>query len=313
MKTQKTQPGTLIEAIQFFSNEDIAIQFVAEIRWPNAAKCPTCGRTDVTYLNKHRRWQCKSAHPRRQFSVKVGTIFEDSAVPLGKWLITLWMEVNSKNAVSSHEVGRAIGVTQKTAWFMLHRIRLALQRGSLAKMRGQAEIDETFVGGLARNMHGGKRRPQGRGRISKTVVTCLLQRHGEVRRRVVENTPGKTLQPHVRADVERGSHTYNDALASYDGLNDEYVHQVVDRAECYAKGRVHTNGLENFWSLFRRRIHGTHVSVEPFHLFRYLDSETFRFNDRKVNDGRRFALCIGGISGRPLTYKELMGETKGVL
>lgn len=311
MTTEKQYPKTLFEAIRFFSDEDTAILFVAEIRWPDGVICPTCGRRDVSYLAKQRRWQCKSNHAHRQFSVKVGTIFEDSPIPLGKWMIALWMEANSKNAISSYEVGRALGVTQKTAWFMLHRIRLALQNGSFTKLTGEVEVDETFIGGKARNMHTGKRTAKGRGAVGKAVVMGLLQRHGEVRTKVVENTRRKTLQPHVRANVEKGSHVYSDALPSYEGLEDEYVHEAVDHAECYVKGRVHTNGLENFWSLFKRCIHGTHVSIEPFHLFRYLDSETFRFNNRKVNDGRRFVLGVGGISGKRLTYAELTGKVGG--
>lgn len=310
MEKEQKYPKTLVEAVQYFSDEDTAIRFVAEIRWPDGVKCPTCGREDASYLTKQRRWQCKSAHPHRQFSVKVGTIFEDSPVALGKWLIALWMEANSKNAISSYEVGRAIGVSQKTAWFMLHRIRLALQHGSLSKLKGEVEVDESFIGGKARNMHRGKRRAKGRGAVGKAVIMGLLQRHGEVRTEVVKNTRRRTLQPHIRANVEKGSHVYSDALASYDGLDDEYVHQVVDHAECYVKGQVHTNGLENFWSLFKRCIHGTHVSVEPFHLFRYLDSETFRFNNRKVSDGRRFLIGIRGISGKHLTYKAPIGENE---
>jgi transposase-like protein len=308
MTTENQYPKTLFDAIQFFSDEDAAIRFVAEIRWPDGAKCPTCGRPNVTYLAKQRRWQCKSKHAHRQFSVKVGTIFEDSPIELGKWMIALWMEANSKNAISSYELSRALGVTQKTAWFVLHRIRLALQHGTFTKMTGEVEVDETFIGGRARNMHVGKRKAKGRGPVGKAVVMGLLQRHGEVRTKVVENTRRKTLQPHVRENVEKGSHVYSDALPSYDGLDDEYVHQVVDHAERYVKGRVHTNGLENFWSLFKRCIHGTHVSIEPYHLFRYLDSETFRFNNRKTDDGQRFVLGLGGVSGKRLTYKSLIGE-----
>jgi transposase-like protein len=310
MITEKNYPKTLYEAIQFFADENVAVHFVAGIRWPNGVQCPTCGRTDVVYLAKQRRWQCKSVHGHRQFSAKVGTIFEDSPVPLGKWLIALWMEANSKNAISSHEIGRALGVTQKTGWSMLHRIRLALQRGTFTKMIGEVEVDETFIGGKARNMHPGKRQAKGRGAVGKAVVMGLLQRHGEVRTEVVPDTRRKTLQPRVLAHVEKGSHVYSDALASYEGLDADYLHQVVDHAECYVKGRVHTNGLENFWSLFKRCIHGTHISIEPFHLFRYLDSETFRFNNRKANDWERFALGVGGISGKRLTYKALIGETE---
>ena len=223
------------------------------------------------------------------------------------------MEANSKNGISSYEVSRALGVTQKTAWFMLHRIRLALQSGSLTKLKGEVEVDESFIGGKARNMHAGKRKAKGRGAVGKAVVMGLLQRHGEVRTEVVQDTKRKTLQPRVQANVEPGSRVYSDALESYVGLDGEYVHQVVDHAECYVNGNVHTNGLENFWSLFKRCIHGTHVSIEPFHLFRYLDSETFRFNNRKTGDGQRFVLGLGGVTGKRLTYRSLTGKMEDLL
>ncbi|MGA2071236.1 MAG: IS1595 family transposase [Sedimentisphaerales bacterium] len=313
MKNENRKPETLIEAIQFFSDEDMAIQFLASVRWPEGAKCPVCGRTDVVYLARQRRWQCKSVHEHRQFSVKVGTIFEDSAVPLGKWLIALWMEANAKNSISSYEVSRAIKVTQKTAWFMQQRIRLALQQGTFTKMTGEVEIDETFIGGKFRNMHAGVQRAKGRGSVGKAVVMGLLQRHGEVRTLVVNNTRRKTLQPYVLAHVEKGSRVYTDALRSYAGLNAEYLHEFIDHAECYVRGNVHTNGLENFWSLFKRCIKGTHVSIEPFHLFRYLDAETFRFNNRKIRDGERFQIGLSGVNGKRLTYKALIGETEGLL
>lgn len=219
MKKERKYPKTLVEAVQYFSDEDATIRFVADIRWPDGVKCPTCGREDASYLTKQRRWQCKSAHSHRQFSVKVGTIFEDSPVVLGKWLIVLWMEANSKNAISTYEVGRAIGVSQKTAWFMLHRIRLALRNGSLTKLNGEVEVDESFIGGKARNMHRGKRVAKGRGMVGKAVVVGRLQRHGEVRTEVVKDTKRRTLQPRVRAHVEKGSHVYSDALSSYEGLN----------------------------------------------------------------------------------------------
>jgi transposase-like protein len=313
MTTEKQCPTTLCEAIQFFSDEDKAIAFVAAIRWPKGVTCPTCGREDVAYLAKQCRWQCKSKHEHRQFSVKVGTVFEDSPVPIGKWMIALWMEASCKNGIGSYEVARALGVTQKSSWFMLQRIRLALQNKSVEKLSGEVEVDESFIGGKARNMHKGKRKAKGRGAVGKAVVMGLLQRHGEVRTEVVKDTKRKTLQPRVRENVEKGSQVYSDALPSYDGLDDEYVHQVVDHAECYVKGQVHTNGLENFWSLFKRCIHGTHVSIEPYHQFRYLDSESFRFNNRKADDGRRFVLGVGGVSGKRLTYKSLIGERGGLL
>lgn len=311
MNTENAYPKTLIEAIRYFTNPDTALAFFVKARWPDGVvRCPHCNGTDVRFYANYRRWECKAKHERRQFTVKVGTIMEDSPIGLDKWAVAFWLEANAKNSISSYEVHRALGITQKSAWFMQHRIRLAMQRGSFTtKLGGEVEVDETFIGGKARNMHAGKRKAKGRGATGKAVVMGLLERHGEVRTVVVDNTKRRTLQPHVRDHVEKGAQVFTDALSSYTGLSPEYIHQVIDHAECYVKGNIHTNGLENYWSLFKRAIKGTHVSVEPFHLFRYLDAETFRFNNRKNNDAGRFALAIKGLAGKRLTYKALIGAT----
>jgi len=308
-------PRTLMEAVQFFSDLDRAHAYFAKMRWPDGQVCcPRCGLVGAAYMPKYRRYQCAANHDARQFTLKTGTIMEDSPLGLDKWAVAFWLEVNAKNSISSYEIHRALGITQKSAWFMLHRIRLATNAGSFdKKLCGVVEADETFIGGKARNMHPGKRKAKGRGAIGKAVVMGLLERHTEkgksqVRTHVVDNTKRKSLQPVIRSHVEPGSEIHTDALPSYNGLAAEYVHQVVDHAEAYVRGTVHTNGLENFWSLFKRCIKGTHVSVEPFHLFRYLDSEGFRFNERDLTDGERFALVLKGIAGKRLTYKSLIGE-----
>jgi transposase-like protein len=225
------------------------------------------------------------------------------------------MVVNCKNGISSYEMARALGVTQKSAWFMNHRIRLAVQEGTFEPMSGEVEVDETFIGGRARNMHKGRREQKitGTGGAGKTAVMGLLERHGEdghskVRAKVVPNVRRKTLSPEVRENVAEGSEVFTDALKSYADLSDAYAHQVIDHAESYVRGKVHTNGLENFWSLLKRAIKGTYVSVEPFHLFRYLDEQTFRFNTRKAKDGARFLHAAAGIVGKRLTYKALTGS-----
>ena len=306
-------PETLVEAVRIFSDLDFATHFFAAIRWPHGVCCPHCGSTNVLALPDRRVWECRENHPRRQFSVKIGTIFEECRLPIDKCLIAVWLEVNAKNSISSCEVARHLGVTQKTAWFLQHRIRLALNEGTFDKMTGTVEADETFIGGKARNMHKGKRKAKGSGTVGKTAVMGLLERHTEtgkskVRTFVVDNTKGKTLQPIVRGHVKSGSNVYTDSLASYAGLTPEFVHNFVNHAETYVNGAVHTNGMENFWSLFKRCIKGTHVSVEPFHLFRYLDSEAFRFNNRTVEDAGRFLMALAGTPGKRLTYKSLIGE-----
>ncbi len=311
-------PRTLQEAIIHFSDPDRCLIYLVARRWPGGVVCPTCGRTDARFLKNQRKWQCKSVHDHRQFSVKVGTIFEDSPIPLEKWLPAVWVIVNCKNGISSYEVARDLGVTQKTAWFMLHRIRLAMQTGSFAKIGGnggEVEADETFIGGKARNMHLDKRerRITGTGGKDKTAVLGILERGGKVRTVVVSSRRKKPLQQEVRNHVAAGTALYTDALQSYDGLAQDYAHKVIDHAEKYVDGRVHTNGLENFWSLLKRGISGTYVSVEPFHLFRYLDEQSFRYNNRAtkenpMNDADRFSLAVSGIVGKRLTYEELTGK-----
>ncbi|HWX15369.1 MAG TPA: IS1595 family transposase [Chthoniobacterales bacterium] len=306
-------PQTLHDAIKYFSNEENAFNFIKAIRWPDGVvKCPTCGSAKLSFLSTRKLWKCKNAHAKQQFSVKVGTVLEDSAITLDKWLCAFWLIVNAKNGISSYELHRAIGVTQKTAWFMLQRIRLAMQQGSIEKMKGRVEADETFIGGLARNMHKSKKKHLGTGGAGKVAVMGLLERNApdggsRVRCKVVPNVRRGALDPAVRQNVETGSEVITDAFPSYESLSDAYVHQVIDHAECYAKDHVHTNGLENFWSLLKRALKGTYVNVEPFHLFRYLDEQAFRFNERKENDAGRFVKALRGITGKGLRYAKLIG------
>jgi len=313
MKKPNAMPKTLLEAVQYFSDPDVCLRFVAALRWPSGPVCPRCDAVELTFLATRRLWQCKGCG--KQFSIKVGTIFEDSPIGLDKWLPAFWMIVNAKNGVSSYEIARALGVTQKTAWFMDHRIRLALQTGTFKKLSGEVEVDETFIGGRARFMHKNRREKmiKGRGPMGKAVVMGLLQRHGEdghsmVTLKHVPTTRRRTLDPMIREHVEPGTEVFTDALPSYDALKTEYAHQVIDHAEKYAEGKVHTNGLENFWSLFKRGIKGTYVSVEPFHLFRYLDEQAYRFSTRMMPDGERFIRALHGVVGKRLMYKTLIGE-----
>jgi transposase-like protein len=238
---------------------------------------------------------------------------EDSAIPLDKWLTATWLVTNCKNGISSYEIARDVKVTQKSAWFMLHRIRLAMQDDFFgSKLGGEVEVDETFIGGKARNMHVSdrKRRITGTGGKDKTAVMGILEREsGKVRATVIPNRRKKVLQEEVRKHVTAGAALYSDALQSYEGLATDYAHQVVDHATQYVDGRVHTNGLENFWSLLKRGISGTYVSVEPFHLFRYLDEQMFRFNNRKdLDDKGRFDLTVSQLVGKRLTFAELTGK-----
>jgi len=309
----KPEPKSLQEAIIYFSNPDNCIDYLAIRRWPDGkVVCPTCGCETVKFSEKRRTWTCAKHHAKREFSAKIGTIMEDSPISLDKWLMAMWMVTNCKNGVSSCEIAKDVKVTQKSAWFMLHRIRLAMQDDFFgSKLGGEVEVDETFIGGKARNMHVGKRqrRITGTGGKDKTAVMGILERGGKIRTAVIPNRRKSALQTEVKKHVEAGAALYTDALLSYEGLASDYAHQVVDHASQYVDGRVHTNGLENFWSLLKRGISGTYVSVEPFHLFRYLDEQMFRYNNRKdLDDAGRFDLTVRQIVGKRLTFAELTGK-----
>lgn len=326
MSTNEGDPQSLIEAVQHYADLNVCHAYLAKMKWPDGhVTCPQCGSDQIGLIASRRMFQCKAKRCRKQFSVKVGTIFEDSPLGLDKWFVAVWSIANCKNGISSCELARAIDVRQSSAWHMLHRVRHAMHTGSFQKFTGEVESDETFVGGKSRNMHLSRRREKihGTGGAGKAIVHGIVQRGADKtgdkkidkeRRRskvtasVVGNVKRKTLAPIIRESVEPGSHVYTDALKSYDGLSADFVHQVIDHAECYVNGRIHTNSMENFWSLLKRAIHGTYVSVDEPHLGRYVDEEVFRFNERKLNDGQRFNVVMPCVVGKRLTYKALIGS-----
>ena len=301
----------------YFSDEERCIAYLVQQRWPQGVTCPTCGSNKVHYLAKQRRWKCKTKHARQQFSVKVGTVMEDSPIPLTKWLPAMWMLANCKNGISSYELHRALKVTQKTAWFMLQRIRLAMQDDTPEKLSGQAEADETLIGGKAQFMHESRKERTlqgGRGSAGKTIVMGLLERgrgkkKSRVQATVVKNTDRATLHQEVRQRLETGSKLHTDEHNGYIGLEDECAHEVISHtANEYVRGHVTTNGIENFWTLLKRTIKGSHVSVEPFHLHRYLDEQAFRFNARGGKGPDRFDHVARTLTGKRLTYQKLTGD-----
>lgn len=314
------QPKTLSAAIRHFSNEQVCIDTIARLRWSDGPECPACGHKEHYYLASQKRWKCKECY--KQFTVKLGTIFEDSPIKLDKWLTALWMLVNCKNGVSSYEVAKAVGITQKSAWFVLHRLRFALQTGSITKLGGNSapvEVDETFIGGKARFMHKAKRERLSQnggmqGGSGKAVVMGLLERGGKVKTAVIPHRKQNLPEKIVREMVEPGTEVHTDEFMGYNNLKDGYIHKVVNHLEGYVKENVHTNGIENFWSLLKRGLSGTYIAVEPFHLFRYVDEQAFRYNHRKdesgnkLNDGQRFELALSQIAGKRLTFAEVTGK-----
>jgi transposase-like protein len=317
---------TLQQAIQHFADPENCRKFMVFMRWPDGTpKCPYCGASKLTWLAKANVYQCYGDHPRKKFSLKVGTVFEDSPIGLDKWLPAMWLLTNCKNGISSYELHRALGVTQKTAWFMLHRIRTAMESKSLVKMGGnegggwgEIEVDETFVGGKVTNMHLGRRIEAGSGRKAKAVVMGILDRDArQVRAKVIPDVRREVLQSEILRQVSPHSFIYTDAHKGYAGLGSrEFIHMTVSHMDEYVRGEIHTQGIENFWSLLKRGLNGTYVAVEPFHLSRYVTEQVFRYNNRStkdnpLTDADRFMLAVSQISGKRLTYAELTGKVGG--
>jgi hypothetical protein len=325
------EPKTLQEAVIYFSDPDNCVNFLISRRWPDGVvRCPRCQSEKVTYMQSRRVWQCRARHAKAQFSIKVGTIFEDSALGLDKWLTAMWMIANCKNGVSSHEIAASLGITQKSAWHLLHRIRLVMRNHEFGSKLGNndggsgVETDETFIGGTLKNMH--KDRAANIQRTfdrdnsnpdqavyykgNKTPVIGMFDRDSrQVRAKVVPNVRRDTLQKEILKNVKHGSNVFTDEAVVYDTLRRRYIHETVNHAETYVKGNVHTNSLENFWSLVKRNLAGTYVAVEPFHLDRYLDEQVFRFNHRINHTAQtRFNKMISQIVGRQLTYAKLTGK-----
>ncbi len=301
-------PHTLQEAIIYFSDVQRCFEYAVNLRWENGAViCPRCGSDKHSFISTRRLWSCKGC--KKQFTIKVGTVMEDSPISLDKWMGAMWMLANCKNGVSSYEVHRSLGITQKSAWFMLQRIRLAMHDDDSTPLGGIVEMDETFVGGKVKNMHKAKRaKIQGKlqGGAGKTVVVGMLERGGRVRAGVVAERTKAILLEIAHAHVAPDATLMTDALRDYQGVN--LAHEVINHAEAYVRGHVHTNGIESFWSMLKRSLGGTYISVEPFHLFRYIDEQMYRYNNRRdYNDRMRFENVMAGVFGKRITYAELTG------
>ena len=325
--TYMKPPKTLQQAIVYFSDPDRAFDFAVKLRWPDGkVHCPRCNSEKHSFIKTRRIWYCNPC--KKQFTVKVGTIMEDSALGLDKWMTAFWMLVNCKNGISSYEVARDLGITQKSAWFMLQRLRYALHDkhhdtkfgGGSKNTEREVEADETWVGGRIRNMHKDRRLryDRARGNYGKAIVQGILDRElRHVRATVVPDIKRETLQTQILKNVKFGSRVYTDNLVAYDKLNQRFVHEMVNHSSEYVRGNVHTNGIENFWSLLKRGLTGTYVAVEPFHLFRYVDEQAFRYNNRKdadgnkISDADRFAKAMSQVGPfRRLSYNDLTGKNE---
>lgn len=316
-------PQSLLQASRYFADPDVCVDFMASMRWPNGVTCPHCDGKRVSYLSSRRIWKCMKKECHKQFSVKTGSVFEDSPIPLDKWMIAVWMVVNCKNGISSYELARDLKVTQKSAWFMLHRIRLALKDGFDVKLGGEnggpVEVDETYIGGKPKNRHRTEqlKRKLGLKASDKAAVFGMLDREmRRVRAKVIPNVKRETLQAEILNAIERKSVVYTDRFTAYDNLAEsDFVHDAVNHVQEYVRGKVHTQGIENFWSLLKRGLNGTYVAVEPFHLDAYVDEQAFRYNNRAtkdnpLNDADRFVLAVSQVAGKRLTYAELTGKVQ---
>lgn len=301
------EPTTLLEVVTYFADERRAFDHFVAKRFPNGPVCPECGCREPHFIETRLIWRCTGC--QKQFSAKKGTIFEDSPIKLSKWLPAMWLIANAKNGISSYELGRSLGVTQKTAWFMNHRIRLAMRAGSFEKLSGPVEADETYIGGQARFMHHEKRKAKSRdGGAGKVMVMGALQRGGQVRLKIAEKADRKTIQAFMFKHVDEYATLITDGHKGYTPMAFYFTHLSVDHAVEYVRGRIHTNGMENFWSLLKRCIKGTYVCPSPWHLYRYCDEQEFRFNNRTDSDGGRFDKVLGQVAGKRLTYATLTGK-----
>lgn len=301
---------TLPQMFAAFPTEQTAIDHLTALRWANGKFCPLCGNADEKKIgtlagtNTHKCYAC-----RKRFSIKVGTIFQDTKLPLRTWFAAIWMITNHPKGIASTTLATDLGITQKSAWFVLHRLRHAARTDSFnAPLSGEVEVDETFVGGREHNKHASKKTGNKRGHSVelKTVVMGLVQRGGEIRAGVIDNVRAGTLRPIVERNVAKGATVFTDEHQGYNDLRHNYDHQRVNhRKGEYARGTATTNAVESLWALFKRQYHGTHHFISPKHMDAYLNEMTFRLNRRDLDKGQRVNGLLSQIEG-PLPYKALI-------
>jgi transposase-like protein len=306
-----TQFTTLPQLFDFFSDEDICRQYLEQRRWGGTPACPFCGVINPYRTN--RGFKCREKSCGKKFSVMVGTVYENSKIPLRIWFAAIYLCTSSKKGISSLQASRQLGITQKTAWFLLHRVREMLRAKAPHMLKDQVQIDETYVGGSERNKHASKRTKEKQfGRSdSKTPVIGIVETGGKVTVKVSEWVTKKNVKALIDENVQKGSIMVTDGYAMYAYLKNskEFTHVVVDHSKGeYVRGGFHTNGIENFWSLLKRGIIGIFHQVSPWHLQRYCDEFAARYNTRKLRDDERFALSIQNSIGR-LKYNDLISTS----
>jgi transposase-like protein len=307
----KTAPAmksfdTLLQMMSAFPDEQSAVDHFTALRWKDGAFCPLCGSTRVYHFSDNRTHKCGDC--RKRFSIKVGTIFEDSKIGLRQWMMAVWLITSHKKGIASTQLAKDIGVTQKTAWFMLHRLRHAAATPSFNRpLSGAVEADETFVGGKEKNKHTRQRTGGKQGGAGKVAVLGILEREGELRTGVTPSLSARNVQTVIRDNVAPGTALMTDEHGSFVGLGRDYIHHRVNHSagEYVRHQCLHTNGIESVWSLFKRQIIGTHHYLSPKHLPRYLGEMTWRFNARESGEGERVNALLARTTGR-LTYKALI-------
>lgn len=303
-----TQFKSLLQVLDYFKEEKTCIDYLAQQRWGNEPSCPHCGNVGAYITN--RGYKCKAKECGKKFTVITGTTFENTKISLRTWFAAMYLCTAHKKGISSLQLSRDLNITQKTAWFLLHRVREMLTIHNDEQLTGTVEVDETYVGGKKANKHKKVRAAlkEGRGMVNKTPIIAMLQRDGRIVTAVSTIANGETLKPFIYKHVAAGSTVYTDGFGAYNGLDKTYKHEIVrhDANEYVREGNIHTNSIEGFWSQLKRGIIGIYHQVSPKHLHRYAHEFGYRYNTRKVTDIVRFDETVKLCNNKRLTYAQLI-------